>query len=672
MADTQSYQPGQHPDLPPPASTVGAVGWVRQNLLSSPLNIGLTFLGLFLLYLVVPPLVAWTFTSAVIAGDSRQVCDMGRTSSRLGEAVTRIDFDNLESAASQKSKTETEQFLSQFAAAVTAKEGTVPADLAAILDTVDLESIKADLTKAFEAGDAQAIRSNLAVLAPIADWGGSYDGACWTFIKVWFKQIMYGRYPDQELWRINLAFIILIVVAIPLFIERVRGKLWIGAFLLIVYPLIAFYLFAGFDIESVVAWPLRLMGLAALALGVAAFLPHLHVLEDRTSIISWALLILVPLWGLSAPSTWTNGLLGGAPAWTGVIGILLAIVPPFLVAAGIWLPQWRPLVRQRFLLFAVLATVLAFIGYALPLFFWDLVAGPQPPMAMAVTAAMLALAVISPWGYDESAGAPGWLARFLLPFYGIAALLVFFGPPDFLNFGVLDWTGNTRPLFQQFRDALPFVETPLWGGLFLTLVIGGTGIVSSLPIGVVLALGRRSNMPVVRAVCVAFIELWRGVPLISVLFMASVMFPLFLPEGVNFDKLVRALLGVALFASAYMAEVVRGGLQAIPKGQYEAAEAMALTYWKSMNLIILPQALKLVIPGIVNSFISLFKDTTLVLIIGLFDLLGMVQLAATNPDWLGYASEGYVFAGFGFWIFCFSMSRYSQYVERKLETGHKR
>jgi general L-amino acid transport system permease protein len=177
-------------------------------------------------------------------------------------------------------------------------------------------------------------------------------------------------------------------------------------------------------------------------------------------------------------------------------------------------------------------------------------------------------------------------------------------------------------------------------------------------------------MPAVRAVCVAFIELWRGVPLITVLFMSSVMFPLFMPEGVHIDKLLRALVGVALFSSAYMAEVVRGGLQAIPKGQYEAASALGLSYWKTMGFIIMPQALKLVIPAIVSTFIGLFKDTTLVLIIGLFDLLGAAQAANTNPNWAGYSEESYVFAAFVFWCFCFSMSRYSVHLERKLHTGH--
>jgi general L-amino acid transport system permease protein len=218
------------------------------------------------------------------------------------------------------------------------------------------------------------------------------------------------------------------------------------------------------------------------------------------------------------------------------------------------------------------------------------------------------------------------------------------------------------------------VDTPLWGGLLVTLVVSYVGMVASLPLGILLALGRRSRMPIVRTFCVAFIELWRGVPLITVLFMASVMLPLFLPPGMNVDKLLRALIGVALFSAAYMAEVVRGGLQAIPKGQFEAAQALGLGYWKMMRLIVLPQALKIVIPGIVNTFIGLFKDTSLVYIIGLFDLLGIVRLNFSDTNWASWQTPatGLVFAAFIFWIFCFGMSRYSQFMERRLNTGHKR
>jgi general L-amino acid transport system permease protein len=218
------------------------------------------------------------------------------------------------------------------------------------------------------------------------------------------------------------------------------------------------------------------------------------------------------------------------------------------------------------------------------------------------------------------------------------------------------------------------IPTDLWGGLLVTLVISSTGIAAAFPIGIMLALGRRSPMPIVRWLSVGFIEVIRGVPLITVLFMASVMLPLFLPEGWTIDKLVRALIMVALFSAAYLAEVIRGGLQAIPRGQFEAADALGLSYPKKMGLIVLPQALKLVIPGIVGSFIALFKDTSLVLIIGISDLLGIAQVAASAQTWLSPSTPmtAYVVVGAIFWIFCFGMSRYSQMLERRLAAGGQR
>jgi len=218
------------------------------------------------------------------------------------------------------------------------------------------------------------------------------------------------------------------------------------------------------------------------------------------------------------------------------------------------------------------------------------------------------------------------------------------------------------------------VEPPLWGGLMVTLILSFVGIAVSLPVGILLALGRQSNLPVIRISCITFIEVVRGVPLITVLFMANVMLPLFLPTGWTIDNFLRALVGVALFASAYMAEVVRGGLQAIPKGQYEGADSLGLGYWQKTRLIIMPQALKLVIPGIVNTFIGLFKDTSLVSIIGMFDLLGIVRLNFTDTTWITPVTPitGLIFAGFLFWLFCFGMSRYSAFMESHLETGHKR
>lgn len=219
---------------------------------------------------------------------------------------------------------------------------------------------------------------------------------------------------------------------------------------------------------------------------------------------------------------------------------------------------------------------------------------------------------------------------------------------------------------------LPLVQTSKWGGLMLTLVVAVVGIVFSIPLGVILALGRQSTLPAIHMLCVIFIEFVRGVPLITILFMANVMLPLFLPKGVTFDIVLRILIGVTLFSAAYIAEVVRGGLQAMPKGQYEGAQAMGLGYWQMMRLIILPQALRISIPGIVNSSIGLFMDTTLVAIVGLFDFLNIIKASTKDQNWLGLSMEGYVFAAAVYWVFCFGMSRYSQYLERKLHTGHKR
>ncbi|WP_456457533.1 amino acid ABC transporter permease [Nitratifractor sp.] len=218
---------------------------------------------------------------------------------------------------------------------------------------------------------------------------------------------------------------------------------------------------------------------------------------------------------------------------------------------------------------------------------------------------------------------------------------------------------------------LSLVETSKWGGLLLTLVIASVGIVLSFPIGILLALGRQSKLPIIKSLSVFYIEFVRGVPLITVLFMASVVLPLFFPEGVNFDKLARALIGITFFEAAYVAENIRSGFQAIPKGQYEAADALGLSYWQKMGLVILPQAIKVTIPNLVGTFISLFKDTSLVMIIGLFDLLAMVNVTANDRDWLGMDTEGYVFVAFIFWIFTFSMSMYSKRLEKRLDTNNK-
>ena len=244
-------------------------------------------------------------------------------------------------------------------------------------------------------------------------------------------------------------------------------------------------------------------------------------------------------------------------------------------------------------------------------------------------------------------------------------------------FGILSGMGLLSQRFSLPEGVwlfMPYVPTEQWGGLLVTLIISVVGISLSLPLGILLALGRQSKLPIIKTLSIAFIELVRSVPLITVLFMASIMLPLFLPVGMTIDKFLRAIVGVTLFTSAYMAEVVRGGLQAIGRGQYEAASSLGLNYWKSMFFIVLPQALKYVIPGIVNSFISLFKDTSLVYIVGMKDLLEAVKTKNDALEWASSSQSitGYAFAAIVFWTFCFSMSRYSIWVERRLDTGHKR
>ena len=374
MSTEQSYEPGTHPDLPPPANEIGAYGWIRHNLLSSTTNIVVTVVTIYMLYVILPPLLNWFFFDAVLFADSRDDC------------------------------------------------------------------------------------------RAIANAAGEDLGACWAFIGKRFQLFVYGFYPEAERWRVNLSFIMMLAAFVPVLFDNV---------------------------------PNRKQGL-----------------------------------------------------W-------YSLIAPFVI---------------------------------------------------------------------------GWL---LLGGMGLEP-----------------------------------VSTDKFGGFLLTLVIGVTGIVGSLPLGIALALGRQSDMPALRMICVTFIEFIRGVPLITLLFVASTMLNYFLPPGTTFDLLLRVLIMVTLFSAAYLAEVVRGGLQAIPKGQTEAADAMGLKYWPSMRLIILPQALKISIPGIVNTFIGLYKDTTLVIIIGLFDPLGMGRASLADTKWQGLSTEIYVFVALFFFVSCFSMARYSLYLEKKLHTGH--
>ncbi|RMH53740.1 MAG: amino acid ABC transporter permease [Alphaproteobacteria bacterium] len=316
------------------------------------------------------------------------------------------------------------------------------------------------------------------------------------------------------------------------------------------------------------------------------------------------------------------------------LGLLAAIAPVLFTA----LPR-------KMLWFSGIYPLLAYW-----LIFGGSVWGPLMVLAAVVAAAALARAVAR-----LSGEVAGMIAGVL------AAALMFLFAVDPLS----GWLADAVPI------GLAPVSSDQIGGFTLTLIIGVTGIAGSLPIGIVLALGRQSNLPLVKALCVGFIEFIRGVPLITLLFVAHVLLNIFLPPGTEFDKLLRVLILVTLFASAYIAEVIRGGLAALPKGQYEAAAALGLDYWKSMRLVILPQALKISIPGIVNTFIGLFKDTTLVSVIAMFDPLGIITPIRADQNWNGIVWELYGFVALFFFICCYGMSRYSMYLERRLKTDHR-
>jgi general L-amino acid transport system permease protein len=342
--------------------------------------------------------------------------------------------------------------------------------------------------------------------------------------------------------------------------------------------------------------------------------------------------------------TWTADFLSGffnsignAGSKLAEVGAAKAVVGPLLVLLG--------------KLIVLLGTVVSYVIWPLTWLRDQIQAAGNPVWAdFAATAAIVSAALF----FLNGGFSTGWrsLVVSLAIFAGIGIVIAVMG---------LD------------RGGLPIVDTRLWGGLLVTLVVSVTGIVTSMPIGIALALGRRSTIPLIRVFSVAFIEFWRGVPLITVLFFATYMLPLFLPAGFTVDGLVRALIGIALFAGAYMAEVVRGGLQAIPRGQAEAASALGLSYWKTTGLIVMPQALRHVIPGLVNSFIALFKDTSLVSIVALFDLLGSLRASFADPNWATPTTlfTGFAFTGMVYFVFCFGMSRYSLFVERRLN-AHRR
>jgi general L-amino acid transport system permease protein len=422
-------------------------------------------------------------------------------------------------------------------------------------------------------GDDRAACSNL-----------SYQvGACWPFIWAKLGQLTYGFYPVDERWRINVVFIVALVLLIPLSMPRAPHKLQNAIAFFGVLPILAFILLYGGSILT--PW----MSVASVALsGASAIALALHLMrlneEANLQPVRYGAVVMAAALGF---------------AFSRVLGV----------------PRLVP-VMELALLFGS--------GAALFEAFLDGRAARKKWAACGMLGAAIG------WAFSAAA-----------------------------NSGLFD------------EPSLPVVPTSQWGGLFVTLVVATTGIVASLPIGIVLALARRSNVTVLRITAIAFIEVVRGVPLITVLFFATYMLPLFLEHSP--DAMVRVLVGIALFSGAYMAETVRGGLQAIGAGQHEAAAALGLNYAKSTGLIVLPQALRLVIPGIVNSFIGLLKDTTLVSIVAIFDLLGGLRAAFADPNWTAPSTlyTGFAYAGMMYFTLCFLISSYSARLEKRLQVGHR-
>src|ERR1700754_4113940 len=431
--------------------------------------------------------------------------------------------------------------------------------------------------------------------ACLAENAGHVVGACWPYIQAKFTQFIYGFYPEQERWRVNLLFILSALLLLPLLIPRLPAKGLNAGLFFIALPIVGFFLLHGGGIKG---------------FGIS--------------------------WTADCLSGFNNSI-GDAGRKLASVGEAKAVVGPLLVLLG--------------KLIVFLSTALSVVIWPLTWLRDQIQAAGNPVWAdFAATAAIVSIALFVLNGGFRT----GWrsLIVSLATFAAIGIVIAAMG---------LD------------RNGLPIVDTRLWGGLLVTLVVSVTGIVASMPIGIALALGRRSTIPLIRIFSIAFIEFWRGVPLITVLFFATYMLPLFLPGNFTVDGLVRALIGIALFTGAYQAENVRGGLAAIPRGQGEAAAALGLSFWKTTGLIVMPQALRHVIPGLVNRFIALFKDTSLVSIVARFALRGSMRASFSDPNGATPTTlfTGFAFPGMIYFAFCFGMSRYSLFVENRLN-AHRR
>jgi His/Glu/Gln/Arg/opine family amino acid ABC transporter permease subunit len=523
-----------------------------------------------------------------------------------------------------------------------------------------------------------------------ASAGEGATGACWAMIRERWHQFIFGFYPPSEWWRPVLAFGLLFAALAPVLYAGQRRSITVILAVVLAYLAVTLWLAAapGLAYALSIVLVLALIGIAWVRPGWLLWFTGLFAI-----IVFWllwggtvwgyvSLLVAVGLGGAVALAYGrfqgdTPNLCFAALVAAGA-ALLAGVLADFIgtVSTGIWgslqsAEFYRGFLADRGGVLAALGAVLSAIVWVLSWIAWALIAlvrgvswvlnlDPTPLTGSGLASHASVAAVLGAVGAFLA-------ARSRLAMMGIFAGLVALGGYwVFAHTPAVDWVTGLAPL------ALTPVETDEFGGFLLAIIIGVTAIGCSLPLGIVLALGRQSDMLIVKTLSVGFIEFIRGVPLITLLFTASLLLQYFLPPNTNFDIILRVIILVTLFAAAYIAEVIRGGLAALPRGQYEAADALGLDYWRAQRLIILPQALKISIPGIVSSFIGLFKDTTLVAFVGLMDpLKGVTQIVRADIDWKGIYWEPYIFVGVIFFVICFGMSRYSMYLERKLKTDHR-
>ncbi|MES2915467.1 MAG: amino acid ABC transporter permease [Pseudomonadota bacterium] len=521
-----------------------------------------------------------------------------------------------------------------------------------------------------------------------ANAGEGATGACWAMVRQWWGAFIFGFYPPDQWWRPITAFGLLFCALTPVLFAGQKRRLTI------VLGCVAVFLLVTLTLSGAPA--------VAFALAILLVVGLLGLAQVQPGKLLWFTLFFPALcfWLLWGGSFWGVVSFAVAIGLAITAAILFTRVPVMNLGFAVIVALGALIVGASLVNFVDTVSTSMWDGLSkadfYPGYFAD--SGPLLVVFGAIVSGIVWLIAWIAWALVGLFHVIGWIANLDLsllidsaytPYIGVGSVLaavggfvaarnrmagvsIFAGLVVAAAYWILLHPLVIEALSVVADPSLPRVNSDQFGGFLLAIIIGVTGITFSLPIGILLALGRQSDMLIVKSLSVGFIEFIRGVPLITLLFTASLLLQYFLPPGTNFDIILRVIILVTFFAAAYLAEVIRGGLAALPRGQYEAADALGLDYWRAQRLIILPQALKISIPSIVSTFIGLFKDTTLVAFVGLMDpLKGVTQIVRADINWKGIYWEPYIFVGVIFFLICFGMSRYSMYLERKLKTDHR-